>query len=89
MTICCLRKRKLKKMLRSSNQQKLVDKAVDCFIDIMNKKFSRRDFKLRTSESRVKNLHFKISKNRSNLSLKQVHGLFECLNKVVDVAYQY
>ena len=76
-------------MLRSGNQQKVVDKAVGCFIDIMNKKFSRGDFKLRTSESRVKNLHFKISKNRSNLPLKQVHGLFECLNKVVDVAYQY
>lgn len=76
-------------MSRSSNQQKLVDEAVVLFVEMMCQKFSRGDFKLGTSESRVKNIYFTVSKNRDYLFLKQVDKLFECLNKTVDVIYQY
>ena len=76
-------------MSRLANEQKLVDEAVDSFVDMMTKKFSRRDFKLIISESRVKNINFTIFKNRFYFSLMQVDELFECLNKTVDVVYQY
>ena len=76
-------------MSRLANEQKLVDEAVDSFVDMMSKKFSRRDFKLIISESRVKNINFTIFKNRFYFSLMQVDELFECLNKTVDVVYQY
>lgn len=76
-------------MSRLANEQKLVDEAVDSFVDMMSKKFSRRDFKLIISESRVKNINFTIFKNRFYFSLMQVDELFECLNKTVDVVNQY
>ena len=65
------REKKLRKKIScSGNQQKLVNETVDFSVDMMGKKFSRHDFKLRTFKSRVKNIYFTISKSRGYFSLK-------------------
>ena len=50
-------------MLSASNQR-LLDETVDSFVDAIIEKFQRRHFKMQTSESKVKNIHFTISKNK-------------------------
>ena len=41
----------------SSNNKKLLDKIVGSFVDAMTEKLSRRNFTMRTPESKVKNIH--------------------------------
>ena len=85
MTICCLGKRKLKNVTFSESAEiSRWGSGLFCWNDV-----PKRFFKLGTSESRVKNIHFTVSKNRGYFFLNQVDELFECLNKTVDVIYQY
>ena len=49
---------------RSKNDAKqsksIVDKIINSFLDAMAEEFPRKHFRLRTSESRFKNIHFTI-----------------------------
>ena len=44
---------------------------------MMDEKFSRYDFELQTSESRVKNIPLTITKNRGYFTFKQADDLFD------------
>lgn len=77
------------KKMRSASNQGLLYESIKYFVDAVTEKFSRHDFKLRPSESRMKNIHFTITKNRGYFIFKQVAGIFELLNKTVEIVYQY
>lgn len=74
--------------MTSVKSHKLLDDVVDFFVDAIIEKFQRRHFKMQTSESRVKNIHFTISKNKA-LQFSTNRRTFELLTKPVDVIYQY
>ena len=44
----------------SNSQSLLMDKIIDPFLDAMAEEFPRKHFRLSTSESRFKNIHFTI-----------------------------
>lgn len=50
--------------MTSVKNHKLLDEVADSFVDAIIEKFHRRHFKMQTSESKVKNIHFTISKNK-------------------------
>lgn len=50
--------------MTSVKNHKLLDEVADSFVDAIIEKFQRRHFKMETSESKVKNIHFTISKNK-------------------------
>lgn len=53
---------------------------------MMDEKFSRYDFELQTSESRVKNICLTITKNRGYFTFKQVDDLFDLKAKLSKLA---
>lgn len=81
--------RKNVKKMRSASNQGLLYESIKYFVDAVTEKFSRHNFKLRPSESRVKNIRFTITKNRGYFIFKQVVEIFELLNKTVEIVYQY